>query len=64
MKTKYSSVPLPAAPSHLVTDEYHGIKVEDHYRNLENLEGLYTVTPYMRNVVCNSKNLNLSLTNK
>ncbi len=37
MKTKNISSPLPA-PSQLVTDEYHGVKVEDHYRNLENLE--------------------------
>jgi len=37
VKTKYPTTPSPA-PSQLVTEEYHGIKVEDHYRNLENLQ--------------------------
>jgi len=37
MKTKNASIPL-AAPSQLVTEKHHGIVVEDHYRNLENLE--------------------------
>ncbi len=36
---KYPSKPSPA-PSQLVVETYHGFQVEDHYRNLENLEDM------------------------